>query len=214
VVAVFFIFCENSLPSVDRRGGCFFIFSENSLPSVRQKALGKDGFADDFFTKWLLPSVTLGKGFAECNWGFAECLVHSAKKPNPVVIWVVSPTFGCSKFCFHSNNTIKMKALKSILADNDMRDPLVIDSNICSPHPPHTEAGRKRDERSRANAAGKGTGRWMSARALEQRQATHQSNTAADLPTFVGVGSCACSCVLADLPTTSEKGRLSRRGKL
>jgi hypothetical protein len=32
-----------------------------------------------------LPSVTLGKGFAECNRGFAECLGHSAKPLNPVV---------------------------------------------------------------------------------------------------------------------------------
>jgi hypothetical protein len=32
-----------------------------------------------------LPSVTLGKGFAECNSGFAECPRHSAKPLIPVV---------------------------------------------------------------------------------------------------------------------------------
>ena len=33
-----------------------------------------------------MPSVTLGKRFAECILAFAECLRHSAKKLNPVVI--------------------------------------------------------------------------------------------------------------------------------
>jgi len=32
-----------------------------------------------------LPSAALGKGFAECNIAFAECLRHSAKNLNPVV---------------------------------------------------------------------------------------------------------------------------------
>jgi hypothetical protein len=32
-----------------------------------------------------LPSVTLGKVFAECFLGFAECLRHSAKELCPVV---------------------------------------------------------------------------------------------------------------------------------
>jgi hypothetical protein len=36
------------------------------LPSARQKALGKEGFADALFAEPSLPSVTLGKGFAEC----------------------------------------------------------------------------------------------------------------------------------------------------
>jgi hypothetical protein len=35
------------------------------LPSARQKAL-KEGFADALFAEPSLPSVTLGKGFAEC----------------------------------------------------------------------------------------------------------------------------------------------------
>jgi hypothetical protein len=34
-----------------------------------------------------LPSVTLGKGFAECKIAFAECLRHSAKNAIPVVIY-------------------------------------------------------------------------------------------------------------------------------
>jgi hypothetical protein len=33
-----------------------------------------------------LPSATLGKAFAECFWGFAECFGHSAKRPFPVVL--------------------------------------------------------------------------------------------------------------------------------
>ena len=32
-----------------------------------------------------LPSAALGKGFAEYNWAFAECVRHSAKNLNPVV---------------------------------------------------------------------------------------------------------------------------------
>ena len=42
-------------------------------------------FADKLFTERPFPSVTLGKGFAECISAFAECLRHSAKKLNPVV---------------------------------------------------------------------------------------------------------------------------------
>jgi hypothetical protein len=59
-----------SLPSVPsgkaavsvtrRRNGHF------SLPSARQKALGKEGFADALFAEPSLSSVTLGKAFAEC----------------------------------------------------------------------------------------------------------------------------------------------------
>jgi hypothetical protein len=72
----------------------FWIFSDLyfaecfSLPSARQKALGKDIFADEIFAECSLPSATLGKGFAECNSGFAECLGHSAKPLNPVVVTV------------------------------------------------------------------------------------------------------------------------------
>jgi hypothetical protein len=56
-----------------------------SLPSARQKALGKDVFAGIFATECPLPSVTLGKAFAECFRSFAECPRHLAKVLNPVV---------------------------------------------------------------------------------------------------------------------------------
>ena len=48
--------------------------SAKPLPSARYNALGKEVFADKLFTKCPLPSVTLGKGFAECISAFAECL--------------------------------------------------------------------------------------------------------------------------------------------
>jgi hypothetical protein len=35
-----------------------------------------------------LPSVTLGKAFAECKIAFAVCLEHTAKKLIPVVILI------------------------------------------------------------------------------------------------------------------------------
>jgi hypothetical protein len=35
-----------------------------------------------------LPSVTLGKAFAECKIAFAECLRHSAKNAIPVVTYI------------------------------------------------------------------------------------------------------------------------------
>lgn len=40
--------------------------SANGLPSARGKTLGKGAFAVIFYTVWGLPSVTLGKTFAEC----------------------------------------------------------------------------------------------------------------------------------------------------
>jgi hypothetical protein len=36
------------------------------LPSAREKVLGKESFADALFAEPYLPSVTLGKAFAEC----------------------------------------------------------------------------------------------------------------------------------------------------
>jgi hypothetical protein len=57
--------------------------SDFSLP--RQKVLGKEVVADVQFAERSLPSVTLGKGFAECKISFAECLRHSAKELCPVV---------------------------------------------------------------------------------------------------------------------------------
>jgi hypothetical protein len=50
-----------------------------------KKVLGKEPFADKIFAECSLPSVTLGKGFAECKIAFAECLRHSAKNAIPVV---------------------------------------------------------------------------------------------------------------------------------
>jgi hypothetical protein len=39
---------------------------QRSLSSARDKALGKEGFADALFVEPSLSSVTLGKAFAEC----------------------------------------------------------------------------------------------------------------------------------------------------
>jgi hypothetical protein len=70
------------------------------LPSATSQALGKEpsicrvptqGHSAKTpsrllsFAECPLPSVTLGKAFAECNEGFAECPGHSAKGLNPVV---------------------------------------------------------------------------------------------------------------------------------
>ena len=63
----------------------FFLHSATSLPSVRQKTLGKLAFAVKGFAECRLPSVTLGKRFAECFEGFVECPWHSAKLQYPVV---------------------------------------------------------------------------------------------------------------------------------
>ena len=43
-------------------------FSLSSAPG----ALGKEGFADQFFAVCFLPSAALGKGFAECNLAFGK----------------------------------------------------------------------------------------------------------------------------------------------
>ena len=48
-------------------------------------ALGKEIFADKIFAERPLPSVALGKAFAECLAGFAECPQHSAKRVSAVV---------------------------------------------------------------------------------------------------------------------------------
>jgi hypothetical protein len=61
---------------------------QTSLPSAREKVLGKEGFADVLFAEPSLPSATLGKSFAECFWGFAECFGHSVKRPFLVVLVV------------------------------------------------------------------------------------------------------------------------------
>jgi hypothetical protein len=42
--------------------------------------LGKEAIVDVQFAELYLPSFTLGKAFAECFLGFAECFKHSTKK--------------------------------------------------------------------------------------------------------------------------------------
>jgi hypothetical protein len=59
--------------------------SAKSLPSARQKVLGKEAVADVQFAERSLPSVTLGKAFAECKIAFAVCLRHTTKELIPVV---------------------------------------------------------------------------------------------------------------------------------
>ena len=59
--------------------------SAKALPSAQYVALGKETFADGFFVDCSLPNAALGKAFAECNRGFAECPKHSTKSPSAVV---------------------------------------------------------------------------------------------------------------------------------
>jgi hypothetical protein len=73
-----------------RRDGDFSLLSviwhsAKSLPSARQIVLGKEVVADVQFTERSLPSVRLGKAFAECKFAFAVCLRHTAKELIPVV---------------------------------------------------------------------------------------------------------------------------------
>jgi hypothetical protein len=70
-----------SLPSVKWH-------SAKSLPSAQQKVLGKEAVADVQFAERSLPSVTLGKGFAECTIAFTVCLRHTAKALILVVFWL------------------------------------------------------------------------------------------------------------------------------
>jgi hypothetical protein len=83
---------------------CFFlIFSILNLPSVflcrvlfdtrqslcrvsEKKHSAKNPLSMKTFAECSLPSVTLGKAFAECKIAFAECLRHSAKNAIPVVM--------------------------------------------------------------------------------------------------------------------------------
>jgi hypothetical protein len=73
-----------------RRDGDFSLpsaiwHSAKSLPSARQIVLGKEAVADVQFTERSLPSVTLGKAFAECKIAFAVCLRHTANELISVV---------------------------------------------------------------------------------------------------------------------------------
>ena len=80
-----------TLGKVPAQGGATWLLcrvpklSAKSLPSVQNPTLSKDSFAVGGFAEWRLPSVTLGKEFAECKLAFAECNRHSAKPVNPVV---------------------------------------------------------------------------------------------------------------------------------
>ena len=67
-----------SLPSAIRH-------SAKPLPSARQIVLGKEAVADVQFAERSLPSVTLGKAFAECKMTFVMCLKHTTKELIPVV---------------------------------------------------------------------------------------------------------------------------------
>jgi hypothetical protein len=48
--------------------------------------MGGTGFAGTIFGECCSPSATLGIPVAECFFGFAECLRHTANNLNPVVI--------------------------------------------------------------------------------------------------------------------------------
>jgi len=63
-----------------------------------------------------LPSVTLGKSFAECFSGFAECLWHTAKLLFPVVadIWLKDYLFGTKKSVFLLRHVRNRSSLSSI----------------------------------------------------------------------------------------------------
>jgi hypothetical protein len=63
--------------------------TRQSLCRVSEKVLGKEPFADKMFAEYSLPSVTLGKDFAECKMTFVECIKHSAKNAIPVVCHVL-----------------------------------------------------------------------------------------------------------------------------
>jgi hypothetical protein len=57
-----------------------------------KKVLSKETAADVQFAERSLPSVTLGKAFAECKIAFAECLRHTAKELCPVVMKATNTT--------------------------------------------------------------------------------------------------------------------------
>jgi hypothetical protein len=55
-------------------------------------ALGKDVFADEIAAECPLPSATLGKIFAECNRGFAECLGSDClNREDGFQVWSTTP---------------------------------------------------------------------------------------------------------------------------
>ena len=89
--------------------------SIKALPSARYVALGKETFADGFFADCSLPSAALGKAFAECNRGFAECLKHSAKSPCAVVICPCHTNMSISDYLY-------MHGINLLLGDMQIKD--------------------------------------------------------------------------------------------
>ena len=57
-------------------------------------ALGNERFNDSVYAECRLPSVTLGKGFAECFLGFGMCRGHTTNLGIPVVRIVGAATAG------------------------------------------------------------------------------------------------------------------------
>ena len=66
-------------------------YTAKVLLGAQEKALGKAFFAVTIIVVWSLPSAALGKAFAECNMGFAECFGHSAKRTSQIV-WTIVPS--------------------------------------------------------------------------------------------------------------------------
>jgi hypothetical protein len=82
--------------SITRRHDDFF------LPIARHKVLGKEAVANKLFTETCLPSVTLGKAFASCCWGFDKCRMHSAKNIVPVVVVTIGLVWNRKMYIFHN----------------------------------------------------------------------------------------------------------------
>jgi hypothetical protein len=57
------------------------------------KVLGNEPFTDKTIVECSMPSVTVGKDFAECKKAFVECLEHSTKNASLVVLvqscWII-----------------------------------------------------------------------------------------------------------------------------
>jgi hypothetical protein len=80
------------------------------LPSAREKVLGKEGFVDALFAEPSLLSATLGKAFAECFYGFAECFGPTAKTPVSDSVVLTGCVSGEKKeFLFHVLPMISLK---------------------------------------------------------------------------------------------------------
>lgn len=73
------------LPSVKLLFAEYRVAIGKIFAECRQKVLDKEFVVDVQFTKFFLPSITLGKVFAKCFTGFVECFRYSAKQLFPVV---------------------------------------------------------------------------------------------------------------------------------